>query len=413
MVLDSLEIFIHDLLIKRPALRHFIYGFYQRLIYTILPKIKSEGNITSITPNDGKEYFFGYYDKSPWDIKDRYLLCLKVDDTTKSVAPKQSADIILIDTLNGSFNKIADTRTWNVQQGCMLQWLGPDYSRRIIYNDFRAGKYCSIILDLKNKTEKIIQKPVYSVSSNGKFALSLDFSRLHRLRPGYGYANLEDNTKNELCPDKVCIWKIFLDNGKIEPLLKYTDFLSFEPRAEMIGAVHKVNHIMINPSGNRFMVLHRWYKDAIKYTRLITCNSEGKNMYNLSDEDFVSHCNWRNDEEIISYLNKKDGGKGYYLLKDKTKQYSRLWPELVVDGHPSYSPDGRYVVTDSYPNRQRLQTVYVMNHDNVKEVSRVFSPFKYSGDYRCDLHPRWSRGGDKICIDATFEGRRGIYYIEV
>lgn len=409
MRLDKIEIFIHDLLIKTPALRHALYRFYQRVLHTVSPKIKSEGNLIRISPNDDKEYFFGYYDKCPWDITGERILCMRTSSTTKSVAPKESAEIILINTRAGTYEKIAETRTWNVQQGCMLQWLGPDYSNKILFNDFRDGEYCSVILDLENRKEKVIHRPVYSVSNDGKIALSLDFSRLHRLRPGYGYSNVDDITKNELCPDATCIWKIDLNTGNIEPLLKYTDFTSLEPREEMIDAEHKVNHIMLNPSGNRFMVLHRWIKGTMKYTRLVTCNCDGTDMYNLSDDDFVSHCTWKNDNEILSYLNKKDEGKGYYLMQDRKKEYSHLWPELLMDGHPSYLPNGRLVVTDTYPNRQRLQTLYVMKDDKVNKVARMFSPFKYGGDVRCDLHPRWNRNGDKICFDATFEGKRGLY----
>ena len=78
----------------------------------------------------------------------------------------------------------------------------------------------------------------------------------------------------------------------------------------MEGAEHKVNHLMISPNGKRFMVLHRWFKNGEKYTRLVTCNMDGTEMYNLSDDNFVSHCCWKNNEEILSYLNKKESGKG-------------------------------------------------------------------------------------------------------
>ena len=98
-------------------------------MYTISPKNKSFGNITRVTPLDGYEYFFGYYDTSPWDATDRYMLCLRVKDTTKSVAPDEPAEIILLDTSNNnSFEVLAKTDAWNVQQGCMLKWLGPDLS---------------------------------------------------------------------------------------------------------------------------------------------------------------------------------------------------------------------------------------------------------------------------------------------
>ena len=77
-----------------------------------------------------------------------------------------------------------------------VQWFGPDFSEKIIFNDFRNGKYCSVILNIKTKEEKVLDMPVYSVSNDGEFALTLDFSRLHRLRKGMGYSNLK-TTVNE------------------------------------------------------------------------------------------------------------------------------------------------------------------------------------------------------------------------
>ena len=61
----------------------------------------------------------------------------------------------------------------------------------------------------------------------------------------------------------------------------------------MNNAEHKVNHIMLNPSGERFMVLHRWFVGHRKYTRLVTVDVDGSKMYNLSDDDMVSHCYWK------------------------------------------------------------------------------------------------------------------------
>jgi len=410
----NLENRINYLLNEIPIIKKIVKRIYQFSVYIISPKVKYEGNIIRISPQDSMEYFFGYYDKSPWDITDRYILCLRAKDTLKSPAPLEPAEIVLFDTQNNNSYKIlGKTHAWNVQQGCMLQWLGPDFSSKIIYNDFRNGQYCSVILNIETMEEKIIPMPIYNISRDGKFALSLDFSRLHRLRKGYGYYNLPDLTKDEKCPDKPCIWYINLESGEAKPILKYTDFASFEPRPEMNNAEHKVNHIMLNPTGNRFMVLHRWIKGSKKYTRLVTVNVDGTEMYNLSDDNMVSHCFWKNDIEILAYARKKDSGDGYYLMKDKTGEYKKLWSELTRDGHPSYSPDGSMVVTDTYPDRTRLATIYLIKDDKPQKLARVFVPFKYDNDVRCDLHPRWNRAGDKICFDGVFEGRRGLYVIEV
>ena len=399
---------------KVPAVKKVIKRCYQLVMYLLASKVKSEGDIIRISPEGEGEYFFGYYDKSPWDISGRYLLCLKAKNTWKEVSPLSPVELLLFDTSGtNKVRKIGESHAWNVQQGCMLQWLGPDYKERVIYNDFREGNFCAVILNIRTNEERIIRRPVYSVSADGKTALSLDFTRLHRLRPGYGYANKQEVTMNEKLPHETCIWRIELESGKIEPLLQYTDFTRFEPRKEMEGAEHKVNHLMLSPNGKRFMVLHRWFNGHRKYSRLLTCNTDGSGLYNLSDDDMVSHCCWKTDNEILAFENKRGSGPGYYLMKDRTQEYMRYWPEISFDGHPSYSPDKKRIVTDIYPDSRRMAEIRIMEGEQIQVIARVFAPFRYDNDTRCDLHPRWSRDGKKICFDSVFEGHRGLYVIDL
>ncbi len=422
----SLEQKINYQLNKVPGVKKVIKRVYQRTMYAISPKIKSEGDIVRISPDDSAhEYFFGYYDKSPWDASDRYMLCMRAKDTWSDVSPKEKADIILVDTSfpeddEKRVKKIAETSAWNVQQSCMLQWLGPDFSSRILFNDCRDGKYVSVIKELESGEERVIPAPVYTVSADGKAALTLDFSRLYNLRPGYGYCNVPEVTKGVALPDATAVWKIDLTTGDVQPLLTYKDFATFQPRPEMqeAGSVHKVNHLMLSPSGKRCMVLYRWFVGERKYTRLVTFDtSDGKNMYVLSDDDMVSHCFWKDDEHILAFENKKDGGPSYYYMTDKTQEYIHCWPQLSNDGHLSYSPDRSRIVTDTYPDRARIAEVKLMDGDetknDVKVIARVFAPFKYDNDTRCDLHPRWNHKGDKVCFDSVFEGHRGLYTVSI
>ncbi len=400
-----------------PKIRSVVKKIYQVTGYLLSDrKTTSVGDLTRITPSDEYEYFYGYYDKSPWDAEDRLVLAMKAKRTNRDVAPSGLLSICIIDTdNNNSVKVIAKSSAWNVQQGCMAQWLGPDYKTRIIYNDFRNGKFCSVILNIKTMTEEhIYDRPIYDVSKDGEYALSLDFCRLHRLRPGYGYSNILDETNKIACPDSTCIWMINLKTREIKELIKYTDLLNFETDPTMIGAEHKVNHIMLRPDGRRFMFLHRWYKRGRKYTRLLTMNIDGTDLFNLSSDGFVSHCFWKNNSEVISFLKKKELGKHYYLLRDKSDGYRLLWPSLERDGHCSYSFDGK-VVTDTYPDKRRMATVYVCDdvYGKIIVVAKVFSPFRYDNDCRCDLHPRWNHMGDKICIDSAHEGKREMYLINI
>lgn len=415
----SLEQKINHQLNKHPWAKKMVKGVYQRGMYAFSPKVIYEGAIKRVTPADGKEYFFGYYDKSPWNDDGRYMICMRANNTWSEPDPKEEAELVLIDTQNDNHvTLISKTRTWNVQQGCMAQWLGPDFHSRIIFNDMRDGKYCSIIYNIETQKETVLPLPIYAVSNDGVTALSLDFSRLHNLRPGYGYSVLPEETKDIALPDATAVWKMNIGTKEVQDLFSYKDFADFEPTIEMQGAVHKVNHIMISPDGCRFMILHRWFKGTRKYTRLLTCNLDGTEMYCLNDYG-ASHCFWKNNRDILAFTYQTGTGFGYYLMKDRTRDYTHLWKALDNDGHPSYSPcDNSLVVTDTYPNRIRMAEVKLIRDTDVdgrdiKVIARVFAPFKYDYDTRCDLHPRWKRDGTQVCFDSICEGYRGLYVVEI
>lgn len=86
-----------------------------------------------------------------------------------------------------------------------------------------------------------------------------------------------------------------------------------------------------------------------------------------------------------------------------------------MDGHCSFSPDGRWLLTDTYPDSHRMSKLmlYRLADGKLIEVGRFYSPPEFSGDASCDLHPRWSRDGTKICIDSAHEGHRQMYIVDV
>src|SRR5690625_2383740 len=102
----SIENKINSFLNKAPILKKIVKSAYQLGMYSISPKIKPQGHIQSISSYDWMEYFFGYYDKSPLDATDRYMLCLRAKDTHSSVATKEPADIILFDTKDNNSYKV-------------------------------------------------------------------------------------------------------------------------------------------------------------------------------------------------------------------------------------------------------------------------------------------------------------------
>jgi Tol biopolymer transport system component len=73
------------------------------------------------------------------------------------------------------------------------------------------------------------------------------------------------------------------------------------------------------------------------------------------------------------------------------------------------------MVTDTYPDEQRRQHLFIMDLESSRaaRVASFHAPPQYKGDWRCDLHPRWSRDSRRICIDSTHAGVRQVYVIEL
>ena len=90
----SLEQKINYQLNKYPAVKKVIKRAYQLGCYAVSKKIKSEGDIVRLSPDDpNHEYFFGYYDKCPWDATMRYMICMRAKDTWSEPDPLGTAEI--------------------------------------------------------------------------------------------------------------------------------------------------------------------------------------------------------------------------------------------------------------------------------------------------------------------------------
>jgi len=125
---------------------------------------------------------------------------------------------------------------------------------------------------------------------------------------------------------------------------------------------------------------------------------------------------WKNEREILVWANRDGLGEHYFLMTDQTQERHMFCPDLLKkDGHCSYSPDRRWLMTDeSDPEAKGRRVVLIRLSDEMRfDIGSFYSLPHLKGDVRCDLHPRWSRTGRQVCIDAAHEGTRQIYVIDV
>lgn len=366
---------------------------------------------------EDRHVFFGYYDVTPFSNDDKLLLAMQAPIINRSPGINDEAEVgfYCIDDLDLNFISLGKTNTWCWQQGCRLQWYG-EGSKHIIYNCLVDGQYGSVIKEIySGKTVKEIKKPLYSISKNGKWGLSLDFSRLQRLRPGYGYSALKDESQGELIP-KQGIDLVNMERGEWRQLFSLPDIAKIEPHKSMDGAEHYFNHLMFNPSGDKFLFYHLWNKDGEKYSRIFVANIDGSNIELLNNSGRSSHYNWISDNEIILYSYIEERSKYAYAifnLDEKIKYFSKNVPKQ--DGHPTFLRNREIFITDTYPDllSQRSILSYNIKKDKTKVMARFDNPNRFTGEFRCDLHPRISNNGKMICVDRFISQKRSISILSI
>ncbi|MDI6401683.1 hypothetical protein QLX67_06740 [Balneolaceae bacterium ANBcel3] len=366
--------------------------------------------IDSVLP-DGVS-FFGYYNISPGNYNNEIVFC-SVNEEINHPTPNNKLHINI--KSQSKSRLIGTTNSWNWQQGCMLQWLPPKYEQ-IIFNDYDSvsGSYvCKIF----NKEGGLIGKfkgPTSNISKCGSYALFFNYDRLSTINPSYGY-NCKKDIK--LPPDdKDGIWKIDLSTGVSYLIITLEQLKTLNYSKTMDDAVHKVNHIDINPTGTRFIFIHRWRSPMGRFHRLISADKHGKDLYILNGDRMTSHCCWYDDQTIISFCHIEGKGDGYYILTDKTHSRKLLSEKLPKeDGHPSVSTDKKWLLTDTYPDSARMSKLLLYNFqkDKIIELGRFYQPLRYKNAFRIDLHPKWGLDRKNIFFESGHNGKRQLYQMNI
>lgn len=364
------------------------------------------------------EHTFGYYDKSPWNKKGTRMVILRIPFSNKMPDIKSEPSTIELLDENGSYMKdIATCNIWNTQMGNRVQWLGPDFNNRIIFNDYRNNQLVSVIKDLTTDAEIEIKRPIYDVSNNGQYAITLDFLRLHIHRPGYGYNIGQKSEDFKNIPTNDGIFFIDLIKNKEYLLISLLELAKKEK--QNLNEMHsvKVNHIMINKESSRFMFLFRYMIGKEKFTRLYTSSIDGQNLFLFNTRNLVSHANWISENTFIVWAEVNPKGQRYYLFSDLNADPVKIIGDTILneDGHPSVSFNGKYLITDTYNDiaRRRSLILFDMETNKRRILGKFYSPFVFSGSLRCDLHPRFDFKGEKICFDAAFKNGRQVYISKI
>jgi hypothetical protein len=368
-----------------------------------------------------KHHWFGYYDKLQFDPTGRYVLGMEVDFEHRSPRPDDVIGVGMIDLADGDrWIELGESHAWCWQQGCMLQWL-PDSASEVIWNDRQDDMFVCHILDIRTGRKRTIGAPIYSISPDGKQAVAPDFRRINDCRPGYGYTGIPDPYRDRLAPEQTGIWHVDLTTGASKLIISFSQMVALPSRLGDITIMkHWFNHLLWGPTNDRFEFLNRWRGPGTRGlpTRMFTARPDGSDLRIVDGYGHMSHFIWRDPDHILGWSWHPTHGDAFYLYTDDGSEQ----PEAVglgvmtENGHCTYLPGNAWILNDTYPDPQRLQHLYLYHVATEKRVplADLYTGPEYQGEWRCDLHPRFSRDGRLVTVDSNHGGEgRQIYLLDV
>jgi len=372
------------------------------------------GEAVQITSGPKEHFFASYYGINSWSENQRYATVLETDVKFRIPTENDTATLGLVDMETHEFIPIATTRAWNFQQGCMAHWLATSPDSLIIYNDLIGGKFVSVILNVFTKDRRIIPYPVSAVSPNGKEAVGINFGRLRITRADYGYGGAgQDPNTDVMFPEDDGIIHIDLETGEVKLLVSIEQVRSMVPETDR-KAMEYFNHTLYSRDGSKIFWLARNQEYFWNTTNAFTVNSDGSNLKRCFPDDWGgSHFDWLDGDRLMVTSKYQGRAYGHVLFTVGEKDYKRLGGGILdYDGHGTFSPDGRWMVTDTYPSdgsHEQKLVLMDMHSEAVISLGRFVEPPEFTKGWRCDLHARWSPDGSMIGFNSTFTGSRQVY----
>lgn len=343
-----------------------------------------------------KSHLFGFHDLVISNSRGDKYLAIESESIERPPLPKESFGVGYIK--DGTFVKLGETVAMNYPQGSRQQWVSN--SEYFTVNNRIENVWGTDLYDASdNKLIDRYNSPTHMLTKDGRYALGLDYARLHRLG-GYGYIGLDDLNKNEALPLSSGITIMDLKTKEIKLLLSVREVAELGGNKNTSKSHHYLTHLCLNPSSNRIAFLHRYFMaDGGLMTRLMTVGIDGSDLRCLG-QGFLSHYDWKDDNHIYIYgrvgssidafrnniflsnflLNKSlkyvkkiikgilgksnsvVGKKNFLMIQDSDHPFTTEFATDVIplDGHPMTNAFNRdWCVCDTYPDKNGVRDLFL------------------------------------------------------
>ena len=346
--------------------------------------------------NGPKHHLFGFHDLLISNRAETKYLCLEVDTINRPPLPDEKFGVGYVE--NDQFVKVGETTALNYPQGARQQWVSD--TNLFTVNNRIGDKWAADLYDADTNTlVEHLPATVHMLTKDGRYALGLDYARLHRLG-GYGYTGLEDKGVNDPFPADSGITIMDMKTKEVKLLVSVKQVAEVGVSNLNGKAHHYLTHLCINPSSTRVAFLHRYFMpDGGLMTRLMTIGMDGKGLRCIG-QGFLSHYDWKDDDHIyifgrtgssvdalrnnpiMSYpvvktllrfakrtvkmvigKNKQIvGGMSFLMIEDTPDAKSTEFAKDIIptDGHPMTHPYNKdWCICDNYPDDEGYRDLFL------------------------------------------------------
>ena len=375
--------------------------------------------ITKAITQGPKHHFFGYYDIPAWNKAQTHHLVLETDFHERAVEQDDEAIVSLVETATGDIKPISQTKAFNLQQGSMMHWIDAGFGEEITHNDWEDGRLVSRAINPETGAIRTINCAIAAISPTEPRAIGLNYARMRYCRKVVGYAN-DFYQADTLTPRPTDdgLFHLNLQTGEASLIVSLADLTEISSVPELTDQPHWFNHVVFNTDGSRLLFFCRIVNpEGGHLSSLWTVNPDGSNLEcQIPFGKKVSHFAWQDPETIIVSTDAL-GTMQFTRILDRQNSITPFGNGLFPpDGHFGFSPDYRWIICDTYPNNpERLARLFLNNIEgkSMTNIGEFYHAPHITGDWRCDLHPRWSPDGTMVSFDSVHEGSRQVYVIDL
>jgi hypothetical protein len=385
-----------------------------------------------ISHTDGP-YMHTFYDVQPFSPCNRYLVLTRLPYQFKAPLFGDTADVCVLDLHLRTLRTIYSTKAWGTQVGANVQW-GND-SRFVYTNDWIGNQYVCVRIDLETEEIHAFSGPMYHISPDANYVAGFSLDYINLTQMGYG-APENPESMPELykgAPDRFGLIQTNLKTNECKVVMGLSRFKPYYGNKLAEGTFY-LFHTKYNAHSNRIMQVVRCMVAGSKAWNpsLFTFDINGNELKQaITMEQWGqggNHPNWHPDgQRIIMNLRSKEAFGSEKMLMVIFNQDGSEMKALSMrngSGHPSVTPDTRYLLTDAYAHPREKEFInndgevkirlIDLRSDEEEAICYVYvPPVPVYGSQRIDPHPVWSRDYKKVIFAGAPQGKRETFMADL